>query len=191
MLSFMSPARGHEDLDPPDQRELLKRVFAGAGWETPRILAALEDTDFYFEAVAQIRAPRWSRGRVALVGDAGYGPSPVSGMGTSLALVGSYVLAGELAAHCDHSPALASYERIMRPYVDKAQKLPPGTPGLANPKTRTGIAVLHTVLKLAASRPATALGSLGARFFSPPADEIQLPTYTPVSGREPGSREST
>ena len=118
-----------------------------------------------------------------MVGDAAYAPSPVSGMGTTLALVGGYVLAGELAAHADPVHAFAAYERIMRPYVDQAQKLPPGTPRLANPQTRAGIAAFHTVLRVAASRPAKAVGALGSRIFSPPADAIDLPTYVAVPGR--------
>jgi 2-polyprenyl-6-methoxyphenol hydroxylase-like FAD-dependent oxidoreductase len=182
-LSFLSEPRGYEDLGPERQRELLRRVFAGAGWEAPRVLAALEDAPLYFEAVAQVRAPRWSHGRVAMVGDAACGPSPVSGMGTSLALVGSYVLAGELAAHADQRDALASYESIVRPYADRAQRLPPGAPRIATPRSRAGIAVLHAGLKLAASRPAALAGGIGGRLFSPPADRVDLPAYTPVRTR--------
>jgi 2-polyprenyl-6-methoxyphenol hydroxylase-like FAD-dependent oxidoreductase len=179
-LSFLSGPRGYEDLRPGEQKELLRRVFAGAGWEAPRILAALDDATLYFEAVAQVRAPRWSRGRVALVGDAACGPSPVSGMGTSLALVGSYVLAGEIAAHAHLRDALTAYEAIVRPYAAKAQKLPPGAPRAASPRSRAGLAVLRAGLKIAASRPAALAGGIGGRIFSPPAGQIDLPTYTPV-----------
>jgi 2-polyprenyl-6-methoxyphenol hydroxylase-like FAD-dependent oxidoreductase len=167
-LSFLSEPRGYEDLGPEKQKQLLRRVFAGTGWEAPRILAALDDATLYFEAVAQVRAPRWS------------GPSPVSGMGTSLALVGSYVLAGELAAHADQRDALASYESIVRPYADRAQRLPPGAPRLASPRSRAGIAVLHAGLRIAASRPAALAGGIGSRLLSPPAGQVDLPAYTPV-----------
>jgi 2-polyprenyl-6-methoxyphenol hydroxylase-like FAD-dependent oxidoreductase len=183
VLSFLSPPRGHEDLDPTRQKDLLKRIFAGAGWEAPRVLSALDDSpDFYFEAIGQVKMPRWSRGRVALVGDAGYCASPISGMGTSLALVGAYVLAGELARHDDHRDAFDSYEAVMRPYVAQAQKLPPGAPGIAHPKTRAGIAFGHAVLRFAT---APGVSRLLGRLLSPPSDAIELPdhrTLRPRSG---------
>ena len=180
-LQFISEPTGLEDRDVEAQKQAFRDVFADVGWEAPRILAALDDAPVYMEFVSQVHAPRWSTGRIGMVGDAAYGPSPVSGMGTSLALVGAYVLAGELAAHADPVDAFAAYEKIMRPYVDQAQKLPPGTPKLANPQTRLGIAVFHTALRLAASRAAKAVGKLGTRLFSPPADAIELPTYVVVA----------
>ncbi|CAM5563548.1 FAD-dependent monooxygenase [Streptomyces californicus] len=97
--------------------------------------------------------PSWSRGRVAVVGDAAYCASPLSGMGTSLALTGSYVLAGELAHHAHHSDAFTRYERILRPYATRAQKLPPGVPRIASPRTRAGIRTLSNTVLRAASRP--------------------------------------
>ena len=168
-------APGSEKRNPAEQRAHLRQQFADAGWEAGRVLDALDDADdMYYESIGQVRAPRWSSGRVALTGDAAWCASPVSGMGTSLSIVGAYVLAGELAAHVDHRDAFAGYERIMRPYVEQAQDLPPGTPRLANPTTRAGIAVLHTVLRAAASRVARRVtGGL----FSPPADKIDLPDY--------------
>ncbi len=172
-LSFMSPPRGYERLGLEEQKAFLQQHFADAGWEAPRVLAALAGVkDLYFDAVGQVRAPRWSSGRGALLGDAAYCPSPISGMGTSLALVGAYVLAGELAKHPDHRDAFAAYERLLRPYVDEAQKLPPGAPGLANPKTRLGIALFNTGLKVAST-----LLPLFSRFGSPPSEKLELPDY--------------
>lgn len=91
----------------------------------PRLLAAMKEApDFYFDAAAQIHMPHWAEGRVVLVGDAGYAPSPVSGQGTSLAIVGAYVAAGELAeAQGDHMIAFPKYERNMRKFVKKNQEL--------------------------------------------------------------------
>ena len=173
-LSFLSRPRGYEDLPAAEQHALLRERFADAGWQTNRILEALDTSkDFYFEHVGQVKAPRLWRGRAALVGDAGYCASPISGMGTSLALVGAHVLAGELAKQPDARSAFVNYERIMRPYIDKAQNLPPGAPRLAHPKTKTGIRILHAAVRLAASRPARHLGT----WFSPPADKIDLPSY--------------
>lgn len=176
MLSFMFEPRGHDRLGPDEQRQVLRRIYRDAGWEAPRVLAALDDAaDMYFESIGQVRAPRWSRGRVALVGDAGYCASPISGMGTSLALTGAYVLAGELARHTDHREAFASYERILRPYVAKAQKLPPGAPRLAHPRTRAGIVVFNAALRLAARVQASGIGT---RILASPADQLEVPDYS-------------
>lgn len=165
------PERG--DLDA--QRRRLRETFADAGWEAARVLDGFDRAEeLYTDAIGQVRAPRWSNGRVVLVGDAAYCASPVSGMGTSLALAGGYVLAGELAAHVDHRDAFRGYERLMRPYVAQAQNLPPGTPRLANPASRLGVGVFRGVLRVA-STPVVA--RLATGLFTPPADAIELPDY--------------
>ncbi|MFC8174115.1 FAD-dependent monooxygenase [Streptomyces sp. NPDC057242] len=174
-LSYLSPPRGDERLAPDAQKQLLRRLFAGTGWEIPRILTAMDTADdFFLDSVIQVSMPSWSRGRIAVVGDAAYCASPLSGMGTSLALTGAYVLAGELAHHAHHGNAFARYEHILRPYITRAQHLPPGVPRIASPRTRAGIQALNTVL-YAASRPriAKALN----RFLVPPADTFTLPPY--------------
>jgi 2-polyprenyl-6-methoxyphenol hydroxylase-like FAD-dependent oxidoreductase len=91
----------------------------------PRLLKAMrKSTDFYFGDVAQVKLPRWSNGRVVLLGDAAYCPSPFSGQGTSLALVGAYVLARELQrSPADVCAAFQRYESRMRPYVELNQAL--------------------------------------------------------------------
>ncbi|HRA07276.1 MAG TPA: FAD-dependent monooxygenase [Propionicimonas sp.] len=173
-LSFMSEPQGFEHLDTEGVKALLRQRFDGLGWEIPRILDSLDHTEVYFEAVGQVHAPRWSKGRIVLLGDAAYCASPVSGMGTSLAITGAYVLAGELSRAGDHVQAFAAYEALIRPYVKQAQKLPPGTPRIANPKTRIGIAALNTVVRLGATR---FVSSIGGKLFTPPADDIDLPEY--------------
>jgi 2-polyprenyl-6-methoxyphenol hydroxylase-like FAD-dependent oxidoreductase len=175
-LTFLSDVRGLDELDHDAVVTILRRTFADVGWVAPRVLAALDDAPLYFDAVGQAHLPFWSSGRVALVGDAAYCSSPVSGMSTSLALTGAYVLAGELAAH-PHTTAFARYDRIMRPYVEQAQKLPPGAPRIANPRSRFGVAVMNTVLRIAASPTVGRLGGLSSRLFTPPAEAIDLPTY--------------
>ncbi len=177
-LGFLSEVRGLDELDHDGIVTILRRTFADVGWVAPRVLAALDDAPLYFDAVGQARIPSWSRGRVALVGDAAYCSSPVSGMSTSLALTGAYILAGELAAHPRHT-AFARYEALMRPYVEQAQKLPPGTPRIAMPRSRAGLTVMNTVLRIAGSPAAARLGGLASRWFTPPADAIDLPTYPP------------
>lgn len=106
------------------QKQLVREAFAGAGWaELPRVMAELERTPaFYFDAITQLRMDSWSRGRVSLVGDAGYSPGPAVGGSTSLAVVGAYVLAGELAAAGgDHVRAFAATERAMIDYVRRSR----------------------------------------------------------------------
>lgn len=125
ILGFGSPLL---DIDPRDvegQKRLLAERFAGVGWEAPRLLEAMWGAaDFHFDAMSQIVLPAWSKGRIALVGDAGYCGSPMTGQGTSLALVGACVLAGELAAAGgDHDRGFARYEERMRPFVEVNQAL--------------------------------------------------------------------
>jgi 2-polyprenyl-6-methoxyphenol hydroxylase-like FAD-dependent oxidoreductase len=115
-------------LDPDDiegQKKILHDVYDPIGWEIPRLLTAMKETpDFYFDSVTQVCMNHWANSRICLLGDAGYCPSPVSGQGTSLALVGAYVLAGELAAaYGDHNTAFKNYERCLHRYVLKNQEL--------------------------------------------------------------------
>ncbi|MET9030309.1 FAD-dependent monooxygenase [Nocardia sp. NPDC004168] len=125
MFSFPS---GDFDVDYRDvaaQKRLLRERMAGMGWLTPRILAHLDDTpDFYLDQVAQVVMDRWSSGRVVLLGDAAFSSSPMSGQGTGLALVGAYLLAGELAAAgWDPEAGFAGYEARMRSFVEANQEI--------------------------------------------------------------------
>ncbi|MEV6037821.1 FAD-dependent monooxygenase [Nonomuraea sp. NPDC052116] len=117
---FPTPAVLPDRRDVAAQQRLVAETFAGAGWESATLLAAMPHSpDFYFDSASQVRLDRWSAGRIALVGDAAHSPSPLSGQGTSLALVGAYVLAGELkAAGGDHRVAFSRYQEEMRGYVD-------------------------------------------------------------------------
>ncbi|MET7639789.1 FAD-dependent monooxygenase [Streptomyces sp. NPDC005438] len=105
------------------KREVASR-FENSGWEVPGLLERIWDADdFYFDRVEQVHLDRWSTGRTVLVGDAAYCASPMSGIGTSLALVGAYVLAGELfRAGGDHRVAHAAYESGMREFAHRAQE---------------------------------------------------------------------
>jgi 2-polyprenyl-6-methoxyphenol hydroxylase-like FAD-dependent oxidoreductase len=117
-----APFRSHPDID--QQRRRTAEIFAGSGWQVPRLVEAMQHaTDLYFDTVSQIHLPCWSSGRVVLVGDAACAPSFLSGQGTSLALVGAYVLAGELATHANPAEAFASYEHIVRPFAEANQAL--------------------------------------------------------------------
>jgi 2-polyprenyl-6-methoxyphenol hydroxylase-like FAD-dependent oxidoreductase len=173
-LSFMTDPRGYEDLPADEQKDVLRHTFSDAPFAARALDGLADSPDFYFESLGQVRMSRWSKGRVVLLGDAGYCASPISGMGTSLAMVGGYVLAGEIASHDDHRDAFASYESILRPYVEQAQKLAPGAPRIANPKTKLGVTTMNTVLGLASR---IKIMSLFGKFASPPSDKIDLPNY--------------
>jgi 2-polyprenyl-6-methoxyphenol hydroxylase-like FAD-dependent oxidoreductase len=132
-LGFRSepPAYDHRDIE--QQKALVAGGLGHLGGDTPQLLKGMwAASDFYFDAVAQVRMDHWSRGRCALVGDAGYSPSLLSGQGTSVALVGAYVLADELGKVLDggeegvgggHRSAFARYEERLRPFVELNQAL--------------------------------------------------------------------
>ncbi|MFD6096308.1 FAD-dependent monooxygenase [Nocardiopsis flavescens] len=142
-------AGGIDRRPPAEQRAYLRAEFGGLGWENDRILDAMDASgDFYFDSVTRIHMDTWSRGRITLLGDAGYCPSPMSGQGTSLALVGAYVLAAELARHGRAEDALAAYGARMRPYVDANQAVADAGLAVLAPRTRRGIVLRNTALRL-------------------------------------------
>ncbi|GEB54252.1 MULTISPECIES: FAD-dependent monooxygenase [Streptomyces] len=111
--------------DPEAQKRMIAARYADVGWEMPRLLNYMWDApDFHCDVGLQVHLDSWSRGRVVLLGDAGYCGSPASGQGTSMAMVGAHVLAGQLkAAGGDHRAAFAAYERELRPWVTANQAL--------------------------------------------------------------------
>ncbi|MDH6705797.1 2-polyprenyl-6-methoxyphenol hydroxylase-like FAD-dependent oxidoreductase [Kitasatospora sp. MAA19] len=114
----------HAFRDPQAQRELVASTFPERSWHIPRLVTAMREADdLFFDIVSQIHMPTWARGRVALVGDAAYATSFLSGQGSSVALVGAYILAGELATHADHADAFAAYEQKARHFVEQNQAL--------------------------------------------------------------------
>ncbi|GAB7038309.1 FAD-dependent monooxygenase [Catenuloplanes niger JCM 9533] len=130
-----------------DVRQRVRERFAGFGGEVPRLLDAMDAADdLYFDTVSQIRMPSWSAGRVVLAGDAGYAPSFLSGQGTSLALAGAYVLAGQLRRAPEH--AFARYEAAMRDYVRRNQDMAVGASFLI-PRTRHGLWLRNRGLRAA------------------------------------------
>jgi 2-polyprenyl-6-methoxyphenol hydroxylase-like FAD-dependent oxidoreductase len=117
------------------QKEMWERILRGAGWETKRFVEGMKAADdFYCQELVQVKTDTWYKGRVVLLGDAGYCPSPLTGMGTTASFVGAYVLAGEIARHPgDLGGALAGYEAILRPFVNEIQTLYLGLLHLAMP----------------------------------------------------------
>ncbi|MEV4110696.1 FAD-dependent monooxygenase [Nonomuraea sp. NPDC049695] len=122
-LSFGADHLDYDRHDRRQQEDLVAKHFAGAGWEVPRLLEAMREAEeFFFDSSGQVVMDSWSAGRVALVGDAAHCAAPTSGRGTSQALIGAYVLAGELAEAPDHTTAFAAYERHLRDYVERNQR---------------------------------------------------------------------
>lgn len=176
MLSIQKPPGGEQKWDVAEQKAYLHERFVDAGWEARRVLDAMDHTDdFYFDVLRQVKMDRWSNGRVVVTGDAAWCVTPIGGVGTTLAITGAYILAGELSRNDDITTALAAYEAAMRPRVQKAQGTPKVFPRLANPQRQTGINVLHGVLSFV-SKPA--VRTLAGKLFGGGAsNETQLPNY--------------
>jgi 2-polyprenyl-6-methoxyphenol hydroxylase-like FAD-dependent oxidoreductase len=179
-LAFQSEPIAYDRRDLDEQRQILVDRFAGAGWQCDALLtAAQEADDFYFDSFLQVHMSAWTSGRVALVGDAGYCASPLSGMGTSLALVGAYILAGELGSaeslDAQHiQDAFQRYQTRMRPYVDKCQDLPNRVDRFA-PSTASDIAINIGVMKWMQRWP---FRPIAAMLWFTTADSIDLPEYS-------------
>ncbi|MET0134274.1 MAG: FAD-dependent monooxygenase [Kibdelosporangium sp.] len=148
MFSFASPGLPIDRRDVEAQKRLLAKVFAGTGWLVPGLIDQMWQTeDLYFDRVGEVKVAQWSRGRVALLGDSAFGGS--LGMGTSMAIVGAYVLAGELAAaQGEHGTAFAAYQNAMRDYVAANQKRPPGGARGFAPSTRHGIRLRNLMMRM-------------------------------------------
>ncbi|MDT8915145.1 FAD-dependent monooxygenase [Amycolatopsis sp. PS_44_ISF1] len=177
MLSLRSDVLGFDRLDREGIVEVLRATFGDLGWETPRILDALEnnspgDTALHVDQIAQIRLPVWHRGRVAVLGDAAWCAGPF-GTGTTSALAGAYVLAGELGATPDEVPAaFARYERLLRPMTGAAQKSVP-----AHPRSAWQRALLHTGFRALAHPVGRTLARVTGLGPSLPVQDLVLPDY--------------
>ncbi|HVX26639.1 MAG TPA: FAD-dependent monooxygenase [Parafilimonas sp.] len=148
---FASPDKlkyDHHDVN--KQKQILKDEFMNMGWKCPEILSRIDSSpDFYFDSISQIKMDNWSKGRVTLVGDACYCPSLLSGKGSTLAMTGAYILAGELKqANGNYEIAFKNYEDIFKPFISKKQKSAQGFAKSFIPKSNFGIWVRNQALKL-------------------------------------------
>ncbi|UQU67135.1 FAD-dependent monooxygenase [Couchioplanes caeruleus] len=162
-----------------DGRRVLRERFAGAGWRVPSFLENLDAVDdLYFDSLSQVELPRWSAGRVVLLGDAAHCPAPSSGQGTSLALVGAYVLAGELAKGDGPAAAFARYEAVMRPYVARNQELGRKMAGDMVPGGRVKVALMHHAMRTLRFNPwKRQIIEQVTRPVHLAANAIELPSY--------------
>jgi len=167
----------HDDRVPTDgradQQALLRAKLADAGWETPAILALMPQAKtFYFDRVSQIRMPSWTRGRVALVGDAAACPSLLAGQGSALAMVEAYVLAAELARSTRHADAFARYEQRLAPFLRAKQDAAVGLGPVFAPTSRIQLLVRNTVMNVM-GLPKVADLAMGKSFY----DAVELPEF--------------
>ena len=157
------------------QKAMLRKAFQGDGWELPRILTALDTCDdLYFDRVSQIRMAAWSRGRIALVGDAAFCVSLLAGQGSALAMTAAYVLPGELAT-LQHQPqeAFRRYEERLRPFIDRKQRAAERFASAFVPRTQLGIFFRNQVMK-SFRIPAVARIAIGRDIRD---DQFELPRY--------------
>jgi 2-polyprenyl-6-methoxyphenol hydroxylase-like FAD-dependent oxidoreductase len=152
-------ARTPHDYDRHDlsaQRRLIHGLYGDMGWEMPRLLTELEQADdLYLDSISTIVMDTWTRRRVTLVGDAGYSPGPAVGGGTSLAVVGAYILASELAASSgDHVRGLAAYEQALRPAVQHSQTIGPAVLKTLIPRSHLQVWATAQAIRLLPRLPA-------------------------------------
>lgn len=158
------------------QKTFWSSRFHDAGWQCPRFIKGMQTAEnFYSHEVVQVCTDTWSKGRVVLLGDAGYCPSPMTGMGTTGCLVGAYVLAGEINRHSDDlSQAFANYEKTLRPFVDEIQKFPFGLVQRIFPRSEWAVRILLFLTWLVCASGITGLAS---RFQSEDKGGWPLPDY--------------
>jgi 2-polyprenyl-6-methoxyphenol hydroxylase-like FAD-dependent oxidoreductase len=184
-IVFMFRSKHELDYDYRDtlrQKQLLRDAFDGMHPQVDGWLAEIDRTPaFYFDSITQLQLDTWSCGRVTLVGDAGYCPGPAVGGSTSLAVIGAYVLAGELAqAGGDHERAFAAYQRRMAESVSRSRAFARGAAKTIIPGSRAAVWALSRGLQLVSLLPAsltTALAKLntkGLRMY----DSMRVPDYT-------------
>ncbi len=152
---FASPKLTYDYHNTEQQKKIIARAFAGGKWEIPTLLKAMEaSNDVYFDSIAQIHMDKWSKGRVVLLGDAAYCASPLAGQGSAMAIMGAYILAGELKqAGNNYEKAFTVYQNEMHDYVKKNQESVGGTAMFFIPKNKFMIWLRNLNFKLLPHMP--------------------------------------
>jgi 2-polyprenyl-6-methoxyphenol hydroxylase-like FAD-dependent oxidoreductase len=156
-----------------EKRAELKRGLAGMGWECPQILAALDNMNhIYYDVVSQIQMERWTRGRVALIGDAAACLSLLAGEGTGMGMLEAYVLAGELTlAENDYQTAFSRYEQRLQPLLKRKQKNALKVAPTFLPKGRLAIVVRNVITRILPARTVARIALMSVK------DNFQSPEY--------------
>jgi 2-polyprenyl-6-methoxyphenol hydroxylase-like FAD-dependent oxidoreductase len=184
MLVFHSTARGYDRMPVDQQKQLVADTYKDVGWLTSELLEDMRDARyFYFDSISTIHMPALSKGRVVLLGDAGYGAT-CGGLGTGAAIVCAYVLAGELASG-DYRTAFTRYESLIRDYTTNCQKTAKGAGPFLAPRTRGAIWRRNQMYKML-SIPAMARNF--NRITTRAANGISLPGYHGVCPARPASQ---
>ncbi|CTQ48671.1 FAD-dependent monooxygenase [Jannaschia donghaensis] len=177
-VNFLSADSNPEHMSTNDKRKRLRARLDGAGWESDRIAEALDRVDdIFLSPLHQIKSATWWRGRCALVGDAAHCPTPYTGMGTTLAIIGAYVLANELGTNDAPEEAFLAYERKFKAFATRSQKLPPGVPDVAYAQSRFKVKLINSGAKFAASSPVQAFASLFDSADKADPNNFDLPDY--------------
>jgi 2-polyprenyl-6-methoxyphenol hydroxylase-like FAD-dependent oxidoreductase len=180
LVTFPAPEPDAHKPSMQSGRDMLRAALQGRGTVADRIIDALDAVqDFYLGPMSQVQASTWSKGRLVLLGDAAHCPTPFTGTGTALALVGAYILAGEIKKRSTCSDALRDYENILRPYAERSQQgLSPRLIRLMHVRTRFGIAVARLLQRFFGSAPIQALLKPSAATRARSIDEdFSLPIY--------------
>lgn len=148
---FTSPQKlSYSSHDTEAQKQILTDQFQKSGWKCADLLAKMNTTrDFYFDVVSQIKMNNWSKGRISLIGDACDCPSLLSGQGSTLAMVGAYILAGELKeANGNYKVAFEQYQNIFKPFIDEKQKIAQNFAKSFVAQSKFGIRMRNVLMKL-------------------------------------------
>ncbi|WP_246137103.1 FAD-dependent monooxygenase [Myxococcus llanfairpwllgwyngyllgogerychwyrndrobwllllantysiliogogogochensis] len=175
LFVFTGAPLGPHERSPAAARDAVSAAFAGAGWKTRQLVEGLREAeDVYFDAVGSVRLARYSQGRVVLLGDAAWGGT-LGGQGTPLAMVGAYVLAGELLASPEaHTDAFARFEARLRPYATPAQDGAKRVGGFFAPRTRPGLFLRNQFYRMLTSKP---LERAFEKLVTHAANAFELPEY--------------
>jgi 2-polyprenyl-6-methoxyphenol hydroxylase-like FAD-dependent oxidoreductase len=181
LFAHRRPPPSPEEFDDPQrQRDSIARAFADDGWQVPEMIAAMQSAeDFYFDATMQIQMPAWSAGGVAVLGDAAFGPSFFTGQGTSMALVGAYMMAGALATHAEPTQAFQAYDAATRPYVAANQRLVKNGSNMVAPGSSLALWARNSMIRLAPLL--SRLGVLGPTRRA--YEALVLPDFDPIPSR--------
>ena len=190
-VTFLASEKDYKSRSVAEQKQVLIERMRGTGWESDRLIDEITRTqDLYFDKVSQVKSPRWSKGRVALIGDAAYCATPIAGKGTDLAMSGAYILAGELSIAQTYQEAFDSYEKKMRPYVEKSQKLPPGVPRIVYPTSHLGLFLLNSLFAAVGSSPVKWVIGLFGKGKKKEEVDIDLPNYLQINSNRFIKKES-
>ena len=173
LLEFLTERPPYDRMrSDPDVRALFREKFAGSGWHVPEMLDLMDQADdLFYDGTTYVDLVTWSQGRVALVGDAAYGPSFFTGQGGSLAMVGAYVLAVELLKAADHVEAFANYEASIRPFVETNRAMIEPIIAALHPRTQDEIDHRNEEI----NKPVMEVGEIGQEAHV----SIELPDHRP------------